>query len=561
MIVYNCPLVPFEFFHALKIPFRRIEPGSGEFQYLHPNVCAFCRSAVCSVKPDEVLVWTDSCDSMRRSYDFLKKNRSFYLHVPVKSDEISVRFFARELQRLWEFLKTTFKREASLDQLEKTRQWFVDRSIELERATVEDPYRAKAIFEELSNQEWIGSLEKRDKLVLLLGSWASDEVVKIVEEAGDFALNATCSGPYAIISDVQTGLDVFECIARRILNKRLPCGRFARERDLQSLIGRFRPDAIVLHTAKFCDFYHFDEGMLRKLRVPFVTIENDFTNALEQSRTRIEALLERVKERGGRKDLRSSYFVGIDSGSTSTKIVVLNERGEILFEQISRTGADPRESAKRLMVHAMKTLKFDEENCFVVATGYGRGAIDFAHERMTELTCHAVGVSHLYPDVKTIIDVGGQDSKVMRVERGKIVDFVMNDKCAAGTGRFLEIVSSILEVPLEKIGKESLKAKQQLNISSVCAVFAESEIISLRSKGYSRQDILFAAHNAIARRLATMYERVKGVPPVVFTGGVALNEGLKDALERLLGVELIVPKNPLTTGALGAALMGLQQKR
>lgn len=561
MIVYNCPLVPFEFFHALKIPFRRIEPRSGEFQYLHPNVCAFCRSAVCSIKPDEVLVWTDSCDSMRRSYDFLKKNRSFYLHVPVKNDEISVRFFTRELQRLWEFLKSAFKKETSLDQLKKAHQWFVERSSELERAVAEDPHRAKAIFEELSNQEWIGSLEKRDSVVLLLGSWTNDEVVKVVEDAGGFALNATCSGPYALISNVQTGLDVFESIARRILNKRLPCGRFARGRNLRSLIERFRPNAIVLHTAKFCDFYHFDEEILRKLTVPFVTIENDFTNALEQSRTRIEALLERLKEKSDRKGFRSSYFVGIDSGSTSTKIVVLNERGEILFEQVSRTGANPRETAQRLMNHVMKTLKFDEEDCFVVATGYGRGVIDFAHERMTELTCHAVGVSHLYPDVRTIIDVGGQDSKVMRVEKGKIVDFVMNDKCAAGTGRFLEIVSSILEVPLEKMGKESLKAKQQLNISSVCAIFAESEIISLRSMGYSRQDILFAAHNAIARRLATMYERVKGAPPVVLTGGVALNEGLKNALERLLNVELTVPKNPVTTGALGAALIGLQQKR
>jgi predicted CoA-substrate-specific enzyme activase len=240
--------------------------------------------------------------------------------------------------------------------------------------------------------------------------------------------------------------------------------------------------------------------------------------------------------------------------------VVVNERGEILFEQVSKTGADPKESAKRLMNQAMKHLNFDLQKSFIVATGYGRDAIDFAHERVTELTCHAVGVKHLYPNVRTIIDVGGQDSKVMRIENGKIVDFVMNDKCAAGTGRFLEIVSSILETPLQVMGRESLKAKTQLSISSVCAVFAESEIISLRSKGYSKQEILWAAHNAIARRLVTMYERVRGSPLVVFTGGVALNEGLKRALEELLEVEIIVPKNPVTTGALGAALMKLQQK-
>ncbi|WP_448521761.1 acyl-CoA dehydratase activase [Pseudothermotoga sp.] len=559
MIVYNCPLLPFEFFHALRIPSKRIEPSSTEFQKLHPNVCAFCRSAVCSVEPTDVLVWTDSCDSMRRAYDFLSQNVSFYLHVPVNNDELAVQSFARDLKKLWEFLKTVFNREVPLSELERVHRWFIEKSIQLERLIDEDLNEAKTIFEELSNEEWVGSVARNGRSVLLLGSWANNELVRIVEKAGGFAVNATCSGPYGLIFEAEPVRDVFESIARRILNRKLPCGRFAAGRRLESLIERFRPDAIVLHTAKFCDFYHFDEETLRKLKIPFVTIENDFTNALEQARTRIEALLEGTKDRV-RPSFKVSYFVGIDSGSTSTKIVVLNERGEILFEQVSKTGADPKESAKRLMNQAMKHLNFDLQKSFIVATGYGRDAIDFAHERVTELTCHAVGVKHLYPDVRTIIDVGGQDSKVMRIENGKIVDFVMNDKCAAGTGRFLEIVSSILETPLQVMGKESLKAKTQLNISSVCAVFAESEIISLRSKGYSKQEILWAAHHAIARRLVTMYERVKGSPLVVLTGGVALNEGLKRALEELLEVEIIVPKNPVTTGALGAALMKLQQK-
>lgn len=559
MIVYNCPLVPFEFFHALRIPFKRIEPISIEFQKLHPNVCSFCRSAVCSVKPTDVLVWTNSCDSMRRAYDFLSQNVSFYLHIPVKNDELAVLSLSRDLKRLWEFLKTVFNSEVPLSELERVHRWFIEKSIHLERLIEKDLNEAKTIFEELSNQEWVGSVARKGKSVLLLGSWANSKLVEIVEKAGGFALNATCSGPYSLIFETEPARDVFESIARRILNKRLPCGRFASTRELKMLIERFRPEAIVLHTAKFCDFYHFDERLLRELKIPFVTIENDFTNALEQARTRIEALLEDTKDRP-RVSVKAFHFVGIDSGSTSTKIVVVNNRGDILFEQVCRTGADPKESAKRLMIQAMKHLKFDPQESFVVATGYGRDAIDFAHARVTELTCHAVGVKHLYPDVRTIIDVGGQDSKVMRIEEGKIVDFVMNDKCAAGTGRFLEIVSSILETPLQIMGKESLKAKTQLSISSVCAVFAESEIISLRSKGYSKQEILWAAHNAIARRLVTMYERVKGRPPVVLTGGVALNEGLKRALEELLKVEIIVPKNPVTTGALGAALMGLQQK-
>lgn len=558
MIVYNCPSVPFEFFHALKVPFKRIEPGAVEFQKLHPNVCAFCRVSVSSVSPEDVLIWTDSCDSMRRAYDFLK-NRSFYLHVPVKNDELAVRSLARQLEELWEFLKVTFDRDTPLSDLEKIHRWFTERSHQLERALERDLKEAKEIFEELSNQEWIGSIERKGISVLLLGSWASDELVDIVEKVGGYAINATCSGPYGFISGALSSQNVFESIARRILNKKLPCGRFAASRELEKLIRSFKPDVIVLHTAKFCDFYHFDEQTLRKLQIPFVTIENDFTNALEQVRTRIEALLETKKQRK-RTVKTSSYFVGIDSGSTSTKLVVLDENAEILFERVTKTGADPRASARQLLSQALEQLKIPLEKAFVVATGYGRDAIDFAEETATELTCHAIGVNYLHPGVKTIIDVGGQDSKVMRVENGKIVDFVMNDKCAAGTGRFLEIVSSILETPLSIMGEESLKAKEQLNISSVCAVFAESEIISLRSKGYSKQDILWAAHNAIARRLATMYERIKGCPPVVLTGGVALNVGLKRALENMLNVELIVPRNPVTTGALGAALLKLQEK-
>ncbi|MEN3007588.1 acyl-CoA dehydratase activase [Pseudothermotoga sp.] len=561
MIVYNCPLVPFEFFHALKIPFRRIRPNSIEFQKLHPNVCSFCRSAVCSVEPNDVLVWVDSCDSMRRAYDFLKKtNRSFYLHVPVKNDGVVLRAFADELRKLWEKLKEAFNREVPVSELEETHSWFLESSKNLEKALFEDPYKAKELFESLSNQEWIGSTKKDTLRVLLVGSWVSEELVKFIENSGACVLNATCSGPYALLSDVQMKNNVFESIASRILNKKLVCGRFSSDRKLSELVKSFEPSAVVLHTAKFCDFYHFDEQILEKLKVPFVSVEENFSSGgFEQTKTRIGALLESLK-RFSKPAANFSYFIGIDSGSTSTKLVAVDRSGNILLQEILKTGADPKESAKRLLMKSSQELKISREDVFVVATGYGRDAIDFAQERVTEITCHAIGVSYLYENVGTIIDIGGQDSKVIRLENGKVVDFVMNDKCAAGTGRFLEIVASILETPIEALGEESLKAKQELNISSVCAVFAESEIISLRSKGYNKQDIIRAAHEAIARRIYAMYQRVKGRPPIVLTGGVALNKGLKCALEKLISVELIVPKNPITTGALGAALIGLQQK-
>lgn len=561
MVIYNCPLVPFEFFHALKVPFRRIRPDSAEFQKLHPNVCSFCRSAVCSIDPTDVLVWVDSCDSMRRAYDFLKEtNRSFYLHVPVKNDETATHTFADELRKLWEDLKKTFNVEASVEELEKTHAWFLEMLSDLERSLSKDLSRAKEIYEKLSNQEWVGSTKRDAPRILLVGSWASKELAEIIESSRVCVLNATCSGLYALLSDTRMKDDVFESIASRILNKKIACGRFISDRKLRELVEHFKPAAAILHTAKFCDFYHFDEQVLKRMKVPFVSIEESFSSgSVEQTRTRVEALLENLK-RFSKITTDFSYFIGVDSGSTSTKLVVIDRLGNVLLQEISKTGANPKESAKKLLMQAVQNLKIPIEKTFIIATGYGRDAIDFAHERVTEITCHAVGVSHLYSDVETVIDIGGQDSKVIRLENGKVVDFAMNDKCAAGTGRFLEVVASILETPIENLGEESLKASQGINISSVCAVFAESEIISLRSKGYRKQDIICAAHEAIARRIHAMYQRIKGRPPIVLTGGVAFNKGLKWALEKLIGTELIVPENPITTGALGAALIGLQQK-
>ncbi|MFN4191073.1 MAG: acyl-CoA dehydratase activase, partial [Pseudothermotoga sp.] len=152
------------------------------------------------------------------------------------------------------------------------------------------------------------------------------------------------------------------------------------------------------------------------------------------------------------------------------------------------------------------------------------------------------------------------DSKVIKIEDGKVIEFAMNDKCAAGTGRFLEVMADVLDVPLQKIGGLSLQHSKEIDISSVCTVFAESEVVSLRASGHKREDILYAIHKAIAKRIGAMYERVKGEPPVVLTGGVALNEGVKRALEKVLDIQITIPPEPILTGALGAAVMGYQKK-
>lgn len=195
----------------------------------------------------------------------------------------------------------------------------------------------------------------------------------------------------------------------------------------------------------------------------------------------------------------------------------------------------------------------------VVATGYGRHGIGFARKAVSEITAHAKGVHFLYPDVQGIIDIGGQDSKVIVIEDGRVADFQMNDKCAAGTGRFLEHTARALEVSVDELGRLAIASQAPANISSMCTVFAESEVISLRAQGCSKEDIAAGLVDSIARRVAAMARPMGLKEHVALVGGVAKNEGIRAALERELGVKLFVPDQPQITGALGAALIASEK--
>jgi predicted CoA-substrate-specific enzyme activase len=204
---------------------------------------------------------------------------------------------------------------------------------------------------------------------------------------------------------------------------------------------------------------------------------------------------------------------------------------------------------------AQATLSFDEVS-YVIATGYGRVNVPFADREITELTCHATGIVSLFPDVRLAIDIGGQDAKGLQIKGGKLVDFVMNDKCAAGTGRFLEVVADTLGLKLEELGDISLKSTNKVKISSTCTVFAQQEIVTRISEGVQLADILAGLHDAIANRVARMVRRLKVEPDVVLTGGVAKNIGVVSAMKENLGCKILVPEDPLLSGALGAALLG-----
>ena len=260
--------------------------------------------------------------------------------------------------------------------------------------------------------------------------------------------------------------------------------------------------------------------------------------------------------------MAAKYYAGIDLGSTVTKAAIADEEGNIIVKVAGLTGAEHRRLANRVMLQAFKEagLTLDDIG-YVVATGYGRVNVPFADCQVTELTCHARGVSHLFPAARTAIDIGGQDAKGLKISDGRLVDFVMNDRCAAGTGRFLEMTAATLGLKLEELGEISLGARGKVPISSTCTIFAQSEIVSLLSEGRPLPDILAGLHDAIAGRVVRMVSALKVEPDVVLTGGVALNRAVVSAVTEKLGCSVLVPEEPLFTGASGAALLALEMSR
>lgn len=248
--------------------------------------------------------------------------------------------------------------------------------------------------------------------------------------------------------------------------------------------------------------------------------------------------------------------VGIDAGSATTKAVLVRNDGSFIHT-IRSTAFDFVSAAEMAYDDVLICAGIGRKDIgHVYSTGYGRESIKFADKAISEITAHARGVYYLYPDVEGIIDIGGQDSKVISVHNGRVTDFLMNDKCAAGTGKFLEYTARALEVPIEELGKLALASGTPASITSMCTVFAESEVISLRAKGYSKEDIAAGLVESIARRVAVMVRQLGLGRNVAFVGGVAKNTGIKAALEKELGISLYVLPEPQITGALGAALCG-----
>ena len=252
--------------------------------------------------------------------------------------------------------------------------------------------------------------------------------------------------------------------------------------------------------------------------------------------------------------------VGVDVGSITAKAAVINDDG-IAATKVILTGYNAKNAGEQVFegVLADAGIESSQVDC-IIATGYGRNSVTFADKAVTEITCHAAGAHYLNPDIRSIIDIGGQDSKAIVInEKGKVIDFAMNDKCAAGTGRFLEVMARALEVNLDEFGNMSLKADNAASISSLCTVFAESEVVSLISKGENRQNIIAGIHESIASRVVAMGNRIGLRDPVMMTGGVAKNIGVVRALEKKINTSISVSENAQVTGAIGAGLIARTQ--
>ncbi len=256
-------------------------------------------------------------------------------------------------------------------------------------------------------------------------------------------------------------------------------------------------------------------------------------------------------------------FAGVDVGSATAKAVLIDETGTMLGTSVIASGGNLADAAQRCLALAAEGAGVAPDACAaVVATGYGRERVEARHRAVTEITCHARGALTLFPEARSVVDIGGQDSKAIALdERGRVLRFEMNDKCAAGTGRFLEVMARLLEIELDELGGRAMHATAPVTISSTCTVFAESEVISHLARNQRIDDIIAGLCNAIASRVFGLASRARLIAPTIMTGGVARNQGVVKAMEALLGAPISVPETPQIVGAYGAALIARESQK
>ncbi|MBS5651254.1 acyl-CoA dehydratase activase [bacterium 210917-DFI.7.65] len=544
---YICKYTPVELLRAFggEVAILNHMPDNFDLsdQVSHPNLCGFGKALLEACMEGQVkeLVLVNCCDTIRSAYDVLlesgKLDFIFMLDMLHNTDACSRERTRNELLRL-------------------------AKAYGAYKGTAFDEAKFFAAFEERPRPS--------EDYISVLGARVGDELFQMMERSMPMPVrNDTCVNNRSVAAPEETGMDfdvLMEWYAAALLGQ-LPCMRMTDTAGRKQLVNDPHLKAVIYHTVKFCDYYGFEYSHLRReLTQPMLKLESDYTvQSSGQLLTRLEAFAEsmspavQTSERKKKMNGKGLY-VGIDSGSTSTDVVILNEEQEIVSQVILPTGAGAAAGADRALEEALRQANLTREDLTaIVTTGYGRTAIQSGDKSITEITCHARGAFFLNPNVRTIIDIGGQDSKVIRIDdTGNVTNFVMNDKCAAGTGRFLELMARTLELSLEQMSEMGLTWKEDITISSMCTVFAESEVVSLIAQDKTAADIIHGLNESVAAKTCALVKRVGGEGDYMMTGGVSKNKGVVDAIERRLGVKLCISDAAQLNGALGAALFAME---
>lgn len=577
-LFYACKYTPIELLAGFGTAPRIAEADVASFAYAdalaHPNLCGYGKGLIERMMAADVheAVLVTCCDVVRRVYDVLQASGRmdflYLLDLPHRRGPAEVALFRRRLRAL------------------------------------ADAYAAYsgAQFDVGAACAACGTgVARADDRVTLMGAHASASLVTEVEKgAGMPVENATCTSRHLKVSPppqlarmaagpacgaccdggatpAADPLDAFLDWYAPALLGQIPCMRMDDIAERKELVGERGQRGVVYHTMKFCDYYGIEYGALaEKDEIPMVKIETDGTSQSEgQLRTRLEAFGETLRARGGAAHQvqpaptasgdapagpkAAAYVMGVDSGSTSTDVVIMNADKHIVATAIVPTGARAADAAARAMGEALSKAGLAAGDVALrVSTGYGRDNIEGMDSSVTEITCHARGAHYLAPDARSVIDIGGQDSKVIHLNaNGSVAGFVMNDKCAAGTGRFMEAMARVLEMDLDEFCRRGLEWHHEVRITSMCTVFAESEVVSLVAANTPTPDVIHGLDVSVARKTATLASRVGAEPPYLMTGGVAQNEGVVRALSDVLKAPVATHEDSQLCGAIGAALIGL----
>ena len=586
-IYYICKYTPLEMLAGFGLRAERLDPAPASFDCAesctHPNLCGYGKAVLEEVLTRDIrcLLLVDCCDVCRRIYDVLKLRGGmdflFLLSLPHKNGAAECRLLEQELQRLSDELNARGS---------------------LARGSLTPFSALKGARPPFSLYHAEGGQTPEptpDPHIRLSGAHGGSLLRNMIEEIMPFpVLDVTCTGrrELPLPSDGELPAWSLSDYAYALLNQRRPCMRmqFREEENDPAALGT------ICHTVKFCDYYSFQYRHMRKTREEhLLKIETDCTpQSSGQLRTRLEAFAEALgvspnkdmsnrqkKERSDRTGVvpasakkegsdpgctapsAPGFIAGVDSGSTSTDAVILDRDLHIVGSSILPTGAGAAAGAEKALAAALENAGLTAKDlAAVVTTGYGRSSVGLSDSSVTEITCHAKGAHYLYPAARTVIDIGGQDSKVIRIdENGNVVNFVMNDKCAAGTGRFLEMMARTLELSLGEMSSLGLQWKNDIAISSMCTVFAESEVVSLIADNTRPEDIIHGLNMAVAGKTLSLMKRLGSEPAYIMTGGVGQNRGVVQALEEKLGAGIYVPPEAQLCGALGAALIAAEQLR